>query len=427
MSQLPPLLNRLLSHQIVHAPSFLSAKDNRVDKSVDKVEKKDSKSDELKKQEVEYKELKSFYKAARKYDKSLAKLSKYPLAHMQAIEGINPEYGRYETVPNSGWIASPASSLSQFDALTPTDKINYGQHDAQGNSLLSQIGPAETWQRVVKEQDADGRHPDRRERHINDYIKQMLAQLQHYDAMDGLEHRNDPLSLLVKTQLKDIYGRLEYLTDDKKLQALTGIDMYDQTARKKLFYDRLLPNPLDHPDESVTLHTKPEHEIASSLDPEKSKTWNYLSKNLLATPYKNYRDEQGKETIDPEDLMHPYQGLSDLAKSTLATHRQRMTDLIARHPQLMNSRLRDDYFNREDLWGAGNSYINPPQYDPMKFSSSSYDFIKKHLGTDRVGESHYYKALKRSEPFSVSDLPTPSRLGADVDYEKMAKKIMGCS
>ena len=331
------------------------------------------------------KKLQFLMKQAEYYNKNLSGLRKYSVSQLREAEGMYPEYGQYDKVHNSGWVKSKASSLKNVDGLSQMDKLSIGDVNplTKKKDFTKDMFNEMALDKLIKDTKAQGGEYGPRRTHIQNFNKQLISHLKDYSDISNLEKRNDPISKLVKTQMENVYDRLEYLTDDKKLEELTGIDLNEDAAYKSI-NSRILGNPLNQKGYKTTWMLSTDHALAQAIDPKKSDWWQYGAKHMLNNPLRYYMSKSGKLEAPTEDFLQPFRHVSKLTQDLLVSHQNRMSEFAKMNPEVLDSKMRADYLDNFKLFGKG--------YRPMPVGANGLVNITNQRG-DGSGGLHMYRPM----------------------------------
>jgi hypothetical protein len=302
---------------------------------------------------------------------------------LRAIEGLYPDYGQYENVPNSGWSHYTPVSLHQQNALSIPDKIAYGTkiYNMPPATILMDEKGAEELSKL-HEQDGGINH-NNADRYTKKFNKALLAQLKSYVDLDNLATKTDDISRLAYTRLKSYFDTMEILIDDEKLQEFTGVSI-DVNKEKDLFITkRLLPDPFDaiQKGKPLSLWAEEDKKIGDAL--KTSQNFDYIKQYLLDTPTTLVSDPNSVYNQTPASFMNPYESLSDTVKNMLNVRRSHIEDYAATLPAEQAKKTREAFFDDQLLGkyapptGTHDSISITKGVLPESYRSISSDFFKK--------------------------------------------------
>ncbi|MEM6603035.1 MAG: hypothetical protein AAF621_03205 [Pseudomonadota bacterium] len=406
-----PHVGTRFGHQPVQLHGFSKLKDTRYKGYSDaEIEKKTGLKNETSKGDMSRK-LQYLMKQAEYYNKNLNSLRKYSVSQLREAEGMYPELGQYDKIENSGWVKSKPTSLKELDGLSTADRIALGMKDrATGkHDLAANMYHEHHALRSSMEKFNEGGLVGPRERLIDRFNKKIIGYLKDYTELQRLKGGgNDAISKLALTQMENIYNRMDYLTDDKKLQELTGVDLWENGIRDKYYIKRLLPTPLDATGKKATWFLRPDHELGRALQ---SDFFAYIAPHLLDSPLRYYMDKSTKKLERPhQDFLQPYRGISKLAQDTLIGHQQRMSDFVKMNPEVLDKKMRGDFLENFKIFGKGNK--------PLPIGVSGLTNITNQRG-DASGGLHEYR------PFGMDMIEYYSR-GKDhkpMDYKPFLQQL----
>ena len=332
------------------------------------------------------KRLQFLMKQAEYYNKNMSGLRKYSVSQLREAEGMYPEYGQYDKVHNSGWVRSTPSSLKNVDGLNTFDKLLIGDKNplTGKKDLTANVVAVPTLKKLIANQNAEGGEYGPRRQHMQNFNRQLIEHLKDYSDIEHLEKRNDPISKLVKTQMENVYDRLAYLTDDKKLQEITGIDL-NEDGMAAVARFRTLGTPLNRAGRAATWFKAPDYDLSQVANPEKSDWWVYASQHMLNNPLRYYMNKKTKKVEAPtEDFLQPFRGVSKLTQDLLVAHQNRMAEFAKMNPEVLDPKMREDYLDNFKLFGKG--------YRPMPVGSNGLLNITNQRG-DGSGGLHKYRPI----------------------------------
>ncbi len=283
------------------------------------------------------------------YRNNFNELSTVSSTLLRSVEGLDPDYGQYENVPNSGWSHYTPQSLYQQNALSVPDKIAFGAKigNAHSLSLLSDEKGA-TELAKIHMQDG-GNNQNNFERYVKKFNKALLVQLKNYVDLEGMATKTDDISRLAYTRLKSYFDNLELIIDDEKLQDFTGISFDTKNEIDAFITKKLLPDPMDESEKGkpISLWSEDDTKIADLL--KKSKSFNYLKSLLLDTPTNVIADANSLYHQSGKSFLNPYEGLSDTAKNMLNVRRDHIDNYINTLPYDKAQEMRKTFFDSNVL------------------------------------------------------------------------------
>lgn len=354
------------------------------------------------------KKLQFLLKQAGTYNKNISGLRKYSVSQLREAEGMYPEYGQYDKVYNSGWVRTKPSSLKKVDGLSMMDKLVIGDVNpfTKKRDLTKGINNNVTLAKIIRNQDAEGGDQGPRQKHIKNFNKQLIEHLKDYSDLEQLEKRNDPISKLVKTQMENVYDRLEYLHDDKKLQDLTGIDVNEEQWAKKI-RSSPLSSPLNTEGRPTTWFKASDHALSKEHNFGDSDRFHYISQYLLNNPLRTYMDKHTKKLDAPvEDLIQPYRSVSKLTQNLISGHQNKLSELAKAHPDIIDPKMREDFLENPEIFGNSNRSVPVGIYGLQNITEQRGDASNnlhkyRPIGIDMI---EHFASGNRSKPFNDTNI-----------------------
>lgn len=329
---------------------------------------------------------------------------------LRAVEGLYPDYGQFENVPNSGWTYYTPISMHQQNALSVPDKIVFGTkiNNAVPVTILNNEKGASELARL-HEQDG-GSDKNNFERYTKKFNKALLSQLKNYVDLDGMATKTDDISRLAYTRLKSYFDTMDIILDDEKLQEFTGIALNVDNEKEQLIKKRLLPDPMDASQKGkpLSLWADDEKKLAEEL--KKSNSFEYLKPLLLDTATSVIGEANSLYNKSQASFMNPYEGMSDTVKNMLNVRRNHIQDYIETLPYHQANQIRELMFDNKMI---GN--YTPPNniYDtisvtkgvlPNSYQSLYSDFFKEQREKfDNPLDSFRKKAKQHLDKMNTSE------------------------